>query len=108
VTRVVDVHGRTLHPGEKVCLFWSSANRDPNAFENPNRIDLERHPNRHVAFGYGIHRCLGATLARVEMTVVLEELFARTRRFELIGDAPEIGWPHIGPSVVPMRLLSAD
>ncbi|HUA02443.1 MAG TPA: cytochrome P450 [Solirubrobacteraceae bacterium] len=104
VTREVEVSGRTLCPGDKVGLSWASANRDPEAFPHPDRVDLARAPNRHVAFGYGIHRCLGAHLARVEMCVALEELLARTTRFELIGPAPEIGWPHIGPRSVPVRL----
>jgi len=107
VTRPIDVGGRTLEPGQKVCLFWASANRDPEAFDQADGIDLSRHPNRHVAFGYGIHRCLGATLARVEMRLVLEELLARTQSFELVGPAPEAGWPHIGPSALPIRLAAA-
>ncbi len=101
--REVDVRGQTLRPGDKVGLSWASANRDPDAFPDPERVDLTRAPNRHVAFGYGIHRCLGAHLARAEMCVAVEELLARTTRFELAGLAPEIGWPHIGPRSVPVR-----
>jgi cytochrome P450 len=103
VTREVEVSGRTLWPGEKVGLHWASANRDAEVFPNPDRVDVARVPNHHVAFGYGIHRCIGAHLARTEMRVALEELLARTTRFELIGAAPEIGWPHIGPRSVPTR-----
>lgn len=103
VTRDAEVHGQTLCRGEKVGLFWAAANRDPDVFPNPERIDLTRSPNRHVAFGYGIHRCLGAHLARTEMCIALEEILARTTRFELTGPAPEIGWPHIGPRSVPVR-----
>jgi cytochrome P450 len=103
VTRDAEVHGQTLCRGEKVGLFWAAANRDPEVFPNPERIDLTRSPNRHVAFGYGIHRCLGAHLARTEMCIALEEILARTTRFELTGPAPEIGWPHIGPRSVPVR-----
>jgi cytochrome P450 len=104
VTRNVELHDRVLRAGEKVCLFWSSANRDAQAFADADTVELGRSPNRHIAFGYGIHRCLGAHLARVEMRVALEEILARTSKFELVGPAPEIGWPHIGPSIVPMRL----
>jgi cytochrome P450 len=102
VTRKVQVCGRTLRPGEKVCLFWASANRDPQVFDDPEEVDLTRAPNRHMAFGYGIHRCLGAHLARTEMCVAVEEILARTMQFELVGPAPEIGWPHIGPRAVPV------
>lgn len=103
VTREVEMCGRTLHPGDKVGLFWASANRDPAVFADPERVNLTRAPNRHVAFGYGIHRCLGAHLARTEMCVAVEAILARTRRFDLVGPAPEIGWPHIGPRSVPVR-----
>lgn len=104
VTQEVEVCGKLLQPGEKVGLVWASANRDPEVFPEPERVDLARAPNRHVAFGYGIHRCLGAHLARAEMCVAVEELLARTTGFELAGPAPEIGWPHIGPRSVPVRL----
>lgn len=103
VGREVQVGGRTLLPGDRVGVFWASANRDPDAFPDPERIDLTRAPNRHVAFGYGIHRSLGAHLARTEMYVAVEEILARTIRFELVGAAPEIGWPRIGPRSVPVR-----
>ncbi len=108
VTRDVEIEGRCLHAGEKVGLFWASANRDPAAFDNPEEIDLARSPNRHVAFGYGIHRCIGAPLARAEMVVAIEEMLSRTRNIELIGEAPEVGWPHIGPRCVPVCLEARD
>ncbi|HEX4012185.1 MAG TPA: cytochrome P450 [Solirubrobacteraceae bacterium] len=104
VTREVELHGQTLCPSDKLGLFWTAANRDPDVFADPDRVDLARAPNRHVAFGYGIHRCIGAHLARTELCVAVEELLARTTRFELVGPAPEIGWPHIGPRTVPTRL----
>jgi cytochrome P450 len=104
VTHEVELCGQVLRPGEKVGLFWTSANRDPDVFADPERIDLARTPNPHVAFGYGIHRCLGAHLARVELCVAVQELLDRTSGFELTGPAPEIGWPHIGPRSVPVRL----
>jgi cytochrome P450 len=103
VTREVEMCGRTLHPGDKVGLFWASANRDSEVFTDPERVDLTRSPNRHVAFGYGIHRCLGAHLARIELCVAVEEILARTAGFDLVGPSPEIGWPHIGPRSVPVR-----
>ncbi len=70
ITRIasedVEMRGKTLKTDERIRWFISSANRDPNMFEEPDRFDITRHPNRHVAFGSGIHHCLGATLARLE------------------------------------------
>ena len=63
-----------------------SANLDPAAFERAGELDLERSPNRHVGFGRGIHLCIGAPLARLELRVALEELLARTSSFELDGE----------------------
>jgi cytochrome P450 len=63
------------------CL--ATANSDPAAFADPERLDLRRHPNRHVAFGTGIHVCLGATLARVETAITLERLFTRFPRVDV-------------------------
>jgi cytochrome P450 len=103
VRRDIEVRGQTLCRGEKVGLFWAAANRDPDAFPNPERLDLTRTPNRHVAFGYGIHRCLGAHLARTEMCLAVETILTRADGFELVAPAPEIGWPHIGPRSVPVR-----
>ncbi len=57
------------------CL--AAANSDPTVFENPDRLDIHRHPSRHVAFGAGIHFCLGARLASVEVAIALERLFTR-------------------------------
>ena len=70
ITRIasedVEMRGKTLRTDERIRWFISSANRDPNMFDEPDRFDITRHPNRHVAFGSGIHHCLGATLARLE------------------------------------------
>ena len=70
ITRIaavdVEMRGKTLKTDERIRWFISSANRDPNMFDEPDRFDIQRHPNRHVAFGSGIHHCLGATLARLE------------------------------------------
>ena len=61
-----------------------SANRDPKHFTEPNRFDIRRNPNPHIAFGHGIHSCLGAALARMEARIALGDLLARAPEFELI------------------------
>jgi cytochrome P450 len=73
----VDIAGRRLEPGARVGLLLASANRDPEAFADPDTLDLDRSPNPHVGFGAGIHYCLGAPLARLEIAVALDRLLAR-------------------------------
>jgi cytochrome P450 len=74
----LELHGERIPAGDVVLLGYGAANHDPRAFEHPERCILDRHPNRHVAFGHGRHLCLGANLARLELTIMLErfaELF---------------------------------
>jgi cytochrome P450 len=74
-TREVEVQGQRLAPGEKVVLFYQSANRDDQAFEDPWRFDVTRDPNRHLGFGGGgPHYCLGASLARAQLRSIFSEL----------------------------------
>ncbi len=95
----------TLHRGARVMISWAAANRDDAVFADPERLDLER-PNAksHVAFGLGIHYCLGAALARLEARVVLEELLARCPRIAL---APGYVPRHVA-SVFVRRLRSLE
>jgi len=72
-----EVGGRTIHAGERVLLVQSAANRDPAVFDDPDRFDVGRDPNRHVGFGMGPHYCLGASLARLEGRVALQALVER-------------------------------
>ena len=76
-TQDVEMRGKVLKKDDRVRRFISSANRDPNMFENPDKFDISRWPNQHVAFGSGIHHCLGATLARVEGQELLKGLAER-------------------------------
>src|SRR5205807_1582669 len=83
-TREVELHGRVLAPGEKVVLFYHSANRDEQAFADPWRFDLARDPNRHVGFGGGgPHYCLGASLARTQLRSIFTELLTRLPDLEV-------------------------
>jgi methyl-branched lipid omega-hydroxylase len=87
VTRDYEMNGHTYKAGDKVLLFYNSANRDASVFENPDVFDITRDPNPHVGFGGpGPHFCLGANLARREITVMLRELF--TRIPDLRADGP--------------------
>jgi cytochrome P450 len=78
-----ELHGQTIRRGQMIFACLAAANSDPAAFEDPERLDFRRHPNRHVAFGTGIHVCLGATLARVETAIALERLFTRFPGIEI-------------------------
>jgi cytochrome P450 len=74
--------------GTKLCLYYGSANHDPEVFEAPDRFDVRRHPNPHVAFGLGVHYCIGAPLARMELQAALRALLTRLPELRLDGDAP--------------------
>ena len=83
VTEDIEFEGCPMKAGDKVLMNFPAANRDPEAFEEPDRVVLDRALNRHVAFGSGIHRCAGSNLARMELRVALEEWFARIPEFRL-------------------------
>ena len=75
--------GQSIRRGEMIFACLAAANSDPAVFENPERLDLRRQRNHHLAFGEGIHYCLGAALARAEIEVALRRLFTRFPRLEL-------------------------
>ncbi|CAN5498359.1 cytochrome P450 [soil metagenome] len=105
----VEIGGRTIHPGEPMALAYASANRDKSVFEDPDTFILKR-PNigDHIAFGRGPHRCVGMPVAKMEMTIALETLLARTTRIDLIGPLKMSGMPEVGPVSVPVRVVSAS
>ncbi|MGH9208165.1 MAG: cytochrome P450, partial [Acidimicrobiales bacterium] len=82
-TRDVQVRGKTVRAGQQILLMYGSANRDEAAFDWPDRFNVGREPNPHVAFGFGAHFCLGNALARIEIKVVLEELLRRMPDIEV-------------------------
>jgi cytochrome P450 family 142 subfamily A polypeptide 1 len=78
-TRDTELHGQKIRKGDQLLLMYASANRDERVFENPNRFDVARNPNPHIAFGIGAHFCLGANLARMELRVMFEQMLSRMR-----------------------------
>lgn len=78
--------GHTIGKGQSVLLSYPSANRDEDVFDDPYTFDVGRSPNKHLSFGFGVHYCLGAMLARMEIKAVLTEILQRVDRFELAGD----------------------
>ena len=104
-TRRTELAGTTIEPGDKV-LFWEgSANRDERVFTQPMEFDIARDPNPHLSFGQGVHYCLGANLARLEMRVMFEELL---RTFASYDRAGPVEWTrsnrHTGIRHLPLRL----
>jgi cytochrome P450 len=82
-----------IHPGESVALWNASASRDPEAIDRPEEFDITRRPNRHLAFGSGIHMCIGNALARLELKIAFRQLLERTRHIELTrGDDSYESW----------------
>lgn len=92
VRKNVELGGVRLRKGEKIMPMLAAANLDPQANPNPEKLDLERKPNRHVAFGTGIHFCLGHQLARIEAACALKALFRRWPKLELAVDDSQIRW----------------
>ena len=85
----VEIGGVTVRRGQEAVLLLGSANRDPDQFPDPDRLDITRADNRHIAFGYGIHFCIGAPLARLEGQIALSTFVRRLRDLRLLTDEPE-------------------
>ena len=79
-----------MRKDDRIRWFISSANRDPDAFADPETFDITRHPNQHVAFGSGVHHCLGATLARVEGQEVFKALAERFPNLQAKAEAEDL------------------
>jgi len=87
-TQDVELAGATIPAGARVVLLYESANFDPDHFDDPDRFDIERSPNEHLAFGFGPHFCLGASLARIELRVMFEQVLRRLPDLELANAEP--------------------
>jgi cytochrome P450 family 142 subfamily A polypeptide 1 len=87
MTKDVELHGETLHQGQKLLLLYPSANRDERVFDQPDQFDITRTPNDHVAFGFGAHFCLGNRLARMEMRIMFDRLLDRLPDLALVDEA---------------------
>ncbi|NUO61114.1 MAG: cytochrome P450 [Hamadaea sp.] len=101
----IDLHGRRIRPGDVVTLWPRSANRDEREFADPGRFDPARRPNRHLTFGFGPHFCLGAHLARIEVTAVLEGMRHAVDRITPDGPPQPVYSAFVaGYSALPVRL----
>jgi cytochrome P450 len=107
----VEMHGQTIPAGKLVLPIIGAANRDPRQFNDPNRFDIARDPNPHIAFGHGIHFCLGAPLSRLEARIALAELMSCLHDIARASDKP---WEprqalHVhGPASLPIRFRAAQ
>ena len=103
-TAPVDVGGVTVEPGQKIAVLLGSANRDPAVFDAPDTFVPDRDPNPHVAFGVGVHFCLGAPLARMELAESLTVLLDRFPGLTLAGEPEPRGtFVMRGHRTVPVR-----
>jgi len=102
----VEVHGQMIRAGDRVTLWWASADRDRSEFADPFRFDVARTPNRHLAFGHGSHFCLGSRLARLEIAAIVDSLLDRAEPPEQLGP---IEWTrsnkHTGVRHLPVRMV---
>lgn len=101
-----EYQGCPIKAGERILMNFPAANRDPEVFDDPDDVVLDRAQNRHLAFGAGIHRCAGSNLARMELRVAVEEWLARVPEFELV-DSALVTWAGgqvRGPRSIPVRM----
>ena len=102
----VDFHGKTIRKGDKVVMWYISGNRDPEVFENPDKLIIDR-PNAraHVAFGFGLHRCRGNRLAEMQLRILWEEIQQRFDKVEVVGQPERVLSNFVrGYSQLPVRL----
>ena len=106
-TRDVELGGRQIAAGDKLLVFFSAANLDPAGFESPSELRTDRTPNRHFSFGHGVHKCVGAPLARLELQTFVRELLARTSSFEVDGLVGRKPFPSLAFDRLDLRMNRA-
>jgi cholest-4-en-3-one 26-monooxygenase len=107
VTEDFELGGTALRPGDTVCVFYPSANRDERVFADPYRFDITRNPNPHISFGFGAHFCLGTNLAKAELRSMLKALLPVLPRLALTGESHRIANTHVsGYSKLGVRLVA--
>ena len=111
----VEVNGWQIDKGDRVLLAYAAGNRDPEAFEDPEQVRLDRFPNKHVGFGAGMHRCLGSFMARMMFEEMITSVLARMPDYQIVEDAIEPyatvakvnGWKHIPATFTPGSKVGA-
>jgi cytochrome P450 len=99
------IDGHQIHAGQLVFMMFGAANRDPTRFDDPDRFDISRASNRHLAFGFGVHFCIGAPLARLEAPIALKLLFERFPKLRLLDGAEITPSIHMrGPRALPVGI----
>jgi cholest-4-en-3-one 26-monooxygenase len=108
-TRDTELHGVPIKQGDKVVLYYASANRDEDVFADPHRFDVARTPNDHLAFGGGgVHYCLGANLARAEIKATMRQIVERLPDIELAGEPRRLHSDFVnGIKSMPVRFTPA-
>ena len=107
VTAATELGGRQLREGERVMMWFPSANRDEQAFERPYAFDITRHPNLHLGFGAGPHFCLGGPLAKMEIRLAMEALLERYDGIEITGTPERVQSTFVGGlKHLPVRLIA--
>ncbi|OUC80278.1 cytochrome P450 [Gordonia lacunae] len=91
-----ELRGRAIQPGDRFMLLYQSGNRDAEVFDEPDVFDIDRRPNKHIAFGYGPHMCIGQHLAKIELRIMFETLLPRLEAVHLTGDTKFIQTNFVG------------
>lgn len=91
-TKDVEISGCPVPKGDAVLIMWAAANLDPEEFSDPEDVVMDRHPNRHLAFGHGVHKCIGLHFARLELKVAFEEILKVAPEFEIAVPDDELEW----------------
>ncbi len=104
-TRDYTLNGSEIKKGDRLMLLYQSANRDADVFDDPDSFQLDRRPNKHIAFGYGPHMCIGQHVAKLELRIIFEELLPRIKNVELAGERKVVQTNFVGGlRKLPVRL----